>query len=161
MTPQQFLEQQRLDRARQLLELSGRSIGDIAADVGFDNPFYFTLRFKRLTGLSPRDYRKRLLVEHELGGQRHADIERSPRRVGTARRVPHRDLAGRGRPLHDRHPAARPAAAAGRGRRRAGANLLVVLYTGVLLLMAHRSVLFMTQISPHDLPVSMHPCASG
>ena len=59
MTPQQFLEQQRLERARQLLELSGRSIGDIAGDVGFDNPFYFTLRFKKLTGLSPRDYRKR------------------------------------------------------------------------------------------------------
>ena len=58
MTPQQFLEQQRLERARQLLEMSGRNIGDIAADVGFDNPFYFTLRFKRLTGLSPRDYRK-------------------------------------------------------------------------------------------------------
>ena len=59
-TPQQFQEQQRLERARQLLELSGRSIQDIAADVGFENPFYFTLRFKRLTGQSPRDYRKRL-----------------------------------------------------------------------------------------------------
>lgn len=60
LTPQQFLEQQRLERARLLLELSGRNIGDIASDVGFDNPFYFTLRFKRLTGMSPRDYRKRL-----------------------------------------------------------------------------------------------------
>jgi AraC family transcriptional regulator of arabinose operon len=58
MTPQQFQEQQRLARARQLLELSGRNIGDIAAEVGFDNPFYFTLRFKRLTGLAPREYRK-------------------------------------------------------------------------------------------------------
>jgi AraC family transcriptional regulator of arabinose operon len=58
LTPQQFQEQQRLLRARQLLELSGHSIGQIAAEVGFDNPFYFTLRFKRLTGLSPRDYRK-------------------------------------------------------------------------------------------------------
>ena len=36
-------------------------------------------------------------------------------------------------------------------------NLLVVLYTGVMLLLAHRSVLFMSQISPNDLPVSMHP----
>ena len=59
-TPQQFQEQQRLERARQLLELSGRSIQDIAADVGFENPFYFSLRFKRLTGQSPRDFRKRL-----------------------------------------------------------------------------------------------------
>jgi AraC family transcriptional regulator of arabinose operon len=60
MTPQQFQEQQRLMRARQLLELTGRSIQDIATEVGYDNPFYFTLRFKRLTGLSPRDYRKQL-----------------------------------------------------------------------------------------------------
>ncbi|MBV9848856.1 MAG: DUF2244 domain-containing protein [Armatimonadetes bacterium] len=36
-------------------------------------------------------------------------------------------------------------------------NLLVVLVTGLMLLLAHRSVLFMAQISPHDLPVSMHP----
>lgn len=37
------------------------------------------------------------------------------------------------------------------------ANLLLVLYTGVMLLLSHRSVLFMAQISPHDLPVSLHP----
>jgi AraC family transcriptional regulator of arabinose operon len=60
MTPQQFQERQRLERARQMLELSGRGIGDIAADVGYENPFYFTLRFKKWTGLSPRDYRRRL-----------------------------------------------------------------------------------------------------
>ena len=36
-------------------------------------------------------------------------------------------------------------------------NLLLVLYTGIMLLLARRSVLFMAQISPHDLPVSMHP----
>ena len=36
-------------------------------------------------------------------------------------------------------------------------DLLVALYTGIMLLLAHRSVLFMAQISPHDLPVSMHP----
>ena len=57
-TPQQFLEGQRMDRARRLLELTPRSVGAIAAEVGYENPFYFTLRFKRATGLSPRDYRK-------------------------------------------------------------------------------------------------------
>jgi AraC family transcriptional regulator of arabinose operon len=60
MTPQQFQEQQRMSQARQLLELSGRSIGDIAADVGYENPFYFSLRFKKLMGISPRDYRKKI-----------------------------------------------------------------------------------------------------
>lgn len=59
LAPQQYLEGQRLQRARQLLELTPRPINQIAAEVGFENPFYFTLRFKRRTGLSPRDYRKK------------------------------------------------------------------------------------------------------
>ncbi len=58
-TPQQFLEMQRLSRAKQLLELTPRTIQSIASEVGFDNPFYFSLRFKQHTGLSPRDYRRR------------------------------------------------------------------------------------------------------
>jgi AraC family transcriptional regulator of arabinose operon len=57
-TPQQFLEQQRLNRAMQLLEMTPLSIKEIARQVGFDNPFYFTLRFKRHTGKSPREYRR-------------------------------------------------------------------------------------------------------
>lgn len=59
-TPQQFLEMQRLNRARELLEFTPHSIKEIAYQLGFDNPFYFTLRFKRFVGLSPRDFRNRL-----------------------------------------------------------------------------------------------------
>ncbi len=57
-TPQRFLEQQRLDRAMQLLVFTQHSIKAIAYDLGFDSPFYFTLRFKRHTGYSPRRYRQ-------------------------------------------------------------------------------------------------------
>ncbi len=35
-------------------------------------------------------------------------------------------------------------------------NLLVTLYTGLILLLTHRSVFFMAQISPSGLPVSLH-----
>jgi len=59
LTPFQFLEGQRLNRAAQLLELTSRPVAAIAAEVGYENPFYFTLRFKRHTGLSPRDYRNK------------------------------------------------------------------------------------------------------
>ena len=59
LTPQQFHEGQRLRRAAQLLELTARPIAAIAAEVGYENPFYFTLRFKNHSGLSPRDYRKK------------------------------------------------------------------------------------------------------
>lgn len=57
LTPQQYLEGQRMDRAQRLLELTSRPVGVIAAEVGYENPFYFTLRFKRATGLSPREWR--------------------------------------------------------------------------------------------------------
>lgn len=36
------------------------------------------------------------------------------------------------------------------------ANLLTTLYTGIVLLLRHRSVLFMSQISPGGLPVSLN-----
>jgi len=61
LTPMQYLEQQRVSRACQLLDFTTRSVTAIAAEVGYENPFYFTLRFKQHTGYSPREYRKRLL----------------------------------------------------------------------------------------------------
>ena len=59
VSPQQYLEDQRLSRARRLLELTPRPVAAIAAEVGYENPFYFSLRFKQATGLSPREYRKK------------------------------------------------------------------------------------------------------
>lgn len=59
-TPQRYLELQRLNRARQLLEFTQEPVAAIARQVGFENPFYFTLRFKRHSGASPRHWRARL-----------------------------------------------------------------------------------------------------
>lgn len=56
-TPQRYLELQRLNRARQLLEFTQEPIRAIARQVGFESPFYFTLRFKRHSGASPREWR--------------------------------------------------------------------------------------------------------
>ena len=58
VTPQQYLETERLDRAKQLLELTAATVGEVSSQVGFDNPFYFTRRFKKHTGQSPREYRR-------------------------------------------------------------------------------------------------------
>lgn len=57
-TPGQFQEEERLLRARQLLTLTNRSITAISEDIGFASPFYFTLRFKKHTGQSPREFRR-------------------------------------------------------------------------------------------------------
>jgi AraC family transcriptional regulator of arabinose operon len=56
---QQFIERQRIDRARQLLEVTGRAVQSIGSDVGFDSAFYFSSRFRKLTGESPTEYRAR------------------------------------------------------------------------------------------------------
>lgn len=61
--PLQYLEQQRMRRARQLLEVTSLNVKEVAAQVGFDNPFYFTLRFKKSTGMSPTEYRKTLGID--------------------------------------------------------------------------------------------------
>lgn len=57
LPPREYLERQRLDAAAQLLELTNRSVASIAAEVGFENPLYFSTRFRRRAGHSPTDYR--------------------------------------------------------------------------------------------------------
>lgn len=54
----QFVERERLARAKQLLLLSGRTVTQIANEVGYENPFYFTLRFKKHTGSSPTEWKR-------------------------------------------------------------------------------------------------------
>ena len=61
-TPREFVERERIARAQQLLSLTGRSIAAVAEEVGFESPFYFTLRFKKRTGLSPREWRQAALT---------------------------------------------------------------------------------------------------
>ncbi len=62
-TPGQFIEQQRMDQARQLLMLTTRPINEIAAQLGYDSPFYFSRRFTRAAGMSPRAYRQSTSVD--------------------------------------------------------------------------------------------------
>jgi AraC family transcriptional regulator of arabinose operon len=56
-TPMQFLEAERMARARQLLQLTTRPIGAIALEVGYESPIHFSLRFRKLFSLSPRAFR--------------------------------------------------------------------------------------------------------
>lgn len=58
MTPQKFLEQQRMNRAMKLLRMTNDPIRDISGAVGFGDPFHFSTRFKRHVGQSPREYRR-------------------------------------------------------------------------------------------------------
>jgi AraC family transcriptional regulator, arabinose operon regulatory protein len=57
MSPQAYLEAARLGRAADLLRASHWSIAEIAEEVGYANPFYFSTRFRRYFGTSPTRYR--------------------------------------------------------------------------------------------------------
>lgn len=60
MTPQQFVERQRIERARELLEHTGYTVAEIAHEVGFESAFYFSRRFKHISGVSPSAFRRQV-----------------------------------------------------------------------------------------------------
>jgi AraC family transcriptional regulator len=57
MTPYQYLLQQRIERAKQLLKAGDRSIMDIALMCGFNSHSHLTKQFRQLTGMTPKVYR--------------------------------------------------------------------------------------------------------
>ena len=58
-SPRQFLEQQRIRHACQLLRVTTLPIAEIASETGYADPFYFSNRFRRLVKLSPTAFRRR------------------------------------------------------------------------------------------------------
>ncbi len=59
VSPQRYVERQRMTLAQQLLDLTHSAIADIAREVGFADPLYFSQRFRRFAGVSPTAYRCR------------------------------------------------------------------------------------------------------
>lgn len=59
LTPQQFHQRARIDRALELLEGDG-SIAQVAHACGYADHSAFTRRFRDLVGISPRDWRRRI-----------------------------------------------------------------------------------------------------
>jgi AraC-like DNA-binding protein len=57
-TPHAFLTRVRLERARELLTVSTRSVTEICLDVGFSSLGSFSTLFRRQTGLSPAAFRR-------------------------------------------------------------------------------------------------------
>ncbi len=57
MTFTEYVTQKRMERAKVLLRQTERQSGDIAAEVGFKDPHYFSFVFKKTQGCTPREYR--------------------------------------------------------------------------------------------------------
>ncbi len=53
----EYLTQKRMARAKQLLRQTGKRSGEIAYEVGYKDPRYFSFVFKKTQGCTPRSYR--------------------------------------------------------------------------------------------------------
>ena len=60
LSPYAYLINQRIDHAKRLLKNSSSSITDIAYDCGFNSSSQFTNIFRKHTGLTPKEYKKRV-----------------------------------------------------------------------------------------------------
>ncbi|MEN8255059.1 MAG: AraC family transcriptional regulator [Verrucomicrobiota bacterium] len=56
-TPNHYLQRYRINRAKEFLQNTDQTITDIALQVGFESSQYFSHVFKKLTGVTPRQYR--------------------------------------------------------------------------------------------------------
>lgn len=59
ISPMRYLERQRMRLAEQLLDLTPRTVSEIARTVGFEDPLYFSSRFRAYAGMPPTAYRRR------------------------------------------------------------------------------------------------------
>jgi transcriptional regulator GlxA family with amidase domain len=77
MTPARFVEQARLQKARELLELTAQSLDAIAAACGYRSADVLARALQRRLGVAPQDYRRRFAaIWKETGADDHADAQR-------------------------------------------------------------------------------------
>lgn len=76
-SPMDMLAEIRIDRAKQWLLTSDRSLRTIAQSVGYSNEFYFSSRFKQVVGLSPSDYVRRSRSSKVASSQAYTTYLRS------------------------------------------------------------------------------------
>lgn len=81
--PLEYLNYVRIEQAKEWLALSDEPLRDIASRVGFRDEYYFSRRFRKHTGLAPRQYDKSLqrqtLVQDWAGHE--LNIPRTPERI--------------------------------------------------------------------------------
>ncbi len=59
MSPMRFLHSLRVEKARQLLIHGDAAVGEIALETGYHDQSHFTRHFRRLTGMTPGQFRTR------------------------------------------------------------------------------------------------------
>ena len=59
-SPIEFLQNYRIQKGIDLLEHSSLSITEIALECGFHGASYFTETFRKINGITPKEYRKQI-----------------------------------------------------------------------------------------------------
>ena len=59
VTPLNYITNKRLEKAQRLLRISTQTISEIAHEIGYNDPQYFTRIFKKHTEYTPSAYRDR------------------------------------------------------------------------------------------------------
>ena len=67
-TPNAYLQAVRIDKSRELLELTDQTVEDITLSIGYEDVRSFSRLFKKQTGLTPKTYRERFKAR-DLAGQ--------------------------------------------------------------------------------------------
>ncbi|HBG00961.1 MAG TPA: hypothetical protein DDW87_05245 [Firmicutes bacterium] len=55
-----YLTECRISKAKEILKHTDKRIYEVAMEVGYRDPYYFSNRFKQITGSSPSEYRERV-----------------------------------------------------------------------------------------------------
>ena len=53
-----YINEYRIEQAKQMLRSEDANVSDVAEMVGFDNFSYFSTVFKKITGMTPKEYKK-------------------------------------------------------------------------------------------------------
>ena len=60
VSPALYQQELKLQKAKELLSTTGISIKEIAYQLNFDSPDYFSSKFKNKVGCKPREYREQM-----------------------------------------------------------------------------------------------------
>lgn len=89
LAPMDYFTRLRMARACRLLETTSLNVKEVAAELGYDDPFYFSRVFKSVNQMSPSGYRtaKRGLAGKNWESRQTMNFSREPQTTETSKRV--------------------------------------------------------------------------